>query len=241
MNLYSDTRLPIPASTSALHADELQTFARPGTWGTAAQRTAIAAETRKTRCEAGVQESVGDEALADITDIPDAARRVARAVALGGISINREFCQQAMRDGLTDGAYVEVVGVAARTAHLDVFARGIGVPSRKLAEPVEDREPIRQRPEVARDEGFFVDSVPSAPEGGELADEIYASAVPAANILRSLSLVPDEAKSLNAICREEYFTHETMMDMGYSSLDGLSRPQLELVAARISALNQCFY
>jgi hypothetical protein len=241
MALYSDTKLPIPASTEAMHEDELLSFARSGTWGTAAQRTAIAAEARKARVAAGTQESVGDEALADITDLPEPARRLARAVALGGIEIDRKFCEQAQADGLTDGAYVEVVGVVARLAHLDVFARGIGVPARQLGEPVEDKTPSMERPSIAKDEGFFIGSVPSAPEGGELADDIYGSSVPAANILRSLSLVPDEARRLNRVVNTEYFSHETMFDFSYSSLAGISRPQLELVAAKVSALNQCFY
>ena len=241
MSLYADTGLPVPEEVEALHADELLSFARPGTWGTAAQRTAIAAEIRKTRVDAGVQESVGDEALCDIDDVPEAARRVARAAALGGIEIDRKFCEQAQADGLSDGAYVEVIGLAARLAHLDVFARGIGVPSRQLDEPVEDSMPSMQRPSIARNEGFFTDSVPSAPDGGELAKEIYGNAVPAANILRSLSLVPDEARRLNRVVNVEYFTDETMMNFAYSSLANIDRPQLELVAAKVSALNQCFY
>ena len=241
MSLYADTSLPIPEEFEALHADELLSFARPGTWGTAAQRITIAAEIRKTRVEAGVQESVGDENLCDTAEVPEAARRVARAAALGGIEIDRAFCAKAQADGLTDGAYVEVIGLAARLAHLDVFARGIGVPSRQLAEPLEDTEPSMQRPAIARDEGFFTDSVPSAPDGGELAREIYGDAVPAANILRSLSLVPDEARRLNRVVNVEYFNNDTMMDVTFSSLKDINRPQLELVAAKISALNQCFY
>ena len=32
-----------------------------------------------------------------------------------------------------------------------------------------------------------------------------------------------------------------VINLTYSSLESLSRPQIELVAARVSALNQCFY
>lgn len=240
MSLYSDTELEIAAQTEVLHEDELLSFARVGTWGTAAQRTAIAAEARKARCAAGVQESVGDEALADLVELPEPARRVARAVALGGINIDRDFCQQAQADGVTEGAYVEIVGLAARLAHLDVFARGIGVPVRKLGAPVEDREPSRERPSVAKKEGFFTASIPSAPAGGELAVSLFGNQ-PAPNILRSLSLVPDEARRLNALLNQEYFSMETIFDFTYSSHNSITRPQLELIAAKVSELNQCFY
>ena len=225
MSLYSDTELEIAAQTEVLHEDELLSFARIGTWGTAAQRTAIAAEARKARCAAGVQESVGDEAL---------------AVALGGINIDRDFCQQAQADGVTEGAYVEIVGLAARLAHLDVFARGIGVPVRRLRAPVEDREPSRERPSVAKKEGFFTASIPSAPAGGELAVSLFGNQ-PAPNILRSLSLVPDEARRLNALLNQEYFSMQTIFDFTCSSHNSITRPQLELIAAKVSELNQCFY
>lgn len=240
MTLYSDTNFPVPASVEALHEDELLSFARAGTWGTAKQRTAVAAAARKARVDAGVQESVGDEAPAEFSELPESVLRLAREVALGGIGIDLKFCQQVQADGLSEGAYVEVVGLVARLSHLDVFARGIGVPSRMLTEPVEDKAPSMQRPSVAKNEGFFTASIPSAPEGGDLAIEIFGSE-PAPNIVRSLSLVPDEARRLNKVINEEYFSAETIFNLTHSSLKAISRPQMELVAAKISALNQCFY
>jgi hypothetical protein len=240
MTLYSDANFPIPASTESLHADELLSFACAGTWGTAAQRTAIVAEARRARREAGVHESIGDEALADNSELPEAAINLARFVALGGIGIDREYCKQTQANGVSEGAYVEIVGLVARLAHLDVFARGIGVPARQLADPVEDKVPSMQRPAEAKNEGFFTASIPSAPEGGKLAEEIFGSE-PAANILRSLSLVPDEARRLNTVIAQEYFSMETIFDLTFSSQKGISRPQLELVAAKVSELNQCFY
>ncbi len=240
MSLYSDTSLPVPPAFASLHEDEMLSFARPGTWGSAKQRLAIAAEARKARVEAGVQESVGDEALTDAADLPDAARRLARDIALAGLGIDRDYCKKTQTEGLSEGAYVEIVGLVARLAHLDVFARGIGVPCRKLPEALEDKAPSMQRPAVATEEGFFTASIPSAPEGGELALELFGSE-PAPNIVRSLSLVPEEARRLNAVLDAEYFTAETIFDLTRSSLRALSRPQMELLAAKVSALNQCFY
>ena len=240
MSLYADSEFPISAETDTLHRDELASFSKNGTWGTAAQRIAIVAEARKARSEVGIQESIGDEVLAENTTLPDAARRVAREVAVGGIGIDRAFCEQVQAEGVTEGAYVEIVGLVARLAHLDVFARGIGVPSRAFSEPEEDRTPSFARPSEAKQEGFFTASIPSAPEGGELAISLFGPE-PAPNILRSLSLVPEEARRLNNVANEEYFSLETIFDMTFSSHEALSRPQIELVAARVSALNQCFY
>jgi alkylhydroperoxidase family enzyme len=119
-------------------------------------------------------------------------------------------------------------------------ARGIGVPVRRLGAPVEDREPSRERPSVAKKEGFFTASIPSAPAGGELAVSLFGNQ-PAPNILRSLSLVPDEARRLNALLNQEYFSMQTIFDFTCSSHNSITRPQLELIAAKVSELNQCFY
>ncbi len=240
MTLYPDTNLPVPSATDAIHADELLSFARPGTWGTAAQRRAIAAEARQARCEAGVQESVGDEDIAGSADLPAAARRLAREVALGGIGIDRRFYEQTLQEGVTEGAYVEIVGVVARLAQLDVFARGLGIPSRELPEAVEDASPSMERPGEAMQLGFFTAAIPDAPQGGALAVELWGDQ-PGPNIFRSLTLVPQEARRLVKVMSHQYFNLETMMNLDYSSLKGIDRPQLELVAAKVSALNQCFY
>lgn len=240
MSLYADSAFPVSAATASLHADELQSYSVPGTWCNAAERTALAAEARKARVAAGIQESCGDEQLTENPDLHEPARQLARDVALGGATIDRNYCAATQAAGVTEGAYVEIVGLVARLAHLDVFARGIGVSARALGRPVDDRAATFERPSVAKNEGFFTATVPNAPAGGELAKTLYGKHQ-AANILRSLSLVPDEARRLNRVMDEEYFSMETIFDLTHSSHEALSRPQIELVAARVSALNQCFY
>ena len=54
MTLYADSRYPVSPTIEALHVDEMQSYARSGTWGTAAQRTAIAATARIAQYEQGL-------------------------------------------------------------------------------------------------------------------------------------------------------------------------------------------
>lgn len=238
MALYDDCDYPVDDWIAALHEDELASFSTAGTWWTAAQRSAIAVTARRARAAAGVQ--AGDAAEPACGELPAAARRVAQEVAAGGVGIDRAFCAQAQADGLSEEAYVETVGIVARLAHLDVFARGVGLGPLPLATPTDDGAAPKTRPEAARDEGFFTASVPSAPAGGATAEAIYGNH-PAPNILRSLSLVPDEAKRLNRIMDREYCSLEQIFSLTYSPHHSLSRPQVEFIAARVSALNQCFY
>ena len=240
MTLYSDSAHQPSAAIDALHSDEVQSFARTGTWGSAAQRTAVAATVRKIRVEAGLQESSGDEHLADIVELPAPVLRLVRETALGGIAVDRKFCEQVQAEGVTEGAYVEIVALVSRLVNLDVFARGLGVPSRPLSDPAENKTPSFKRPEEATDEGFFTASVPNLPAGGATAKSLYGK-TPAANVFRAVTLVPEEGKRVIDLIGLQYFSAAKLMDFRSDNGHALSRSQVEIVATKVSEHNKCFY
>ena len=53
MSLYSDSHYPVRDDLAAIHASQLDQLAEPGSWGTGAQRLAIAVETRRAGYDAG--------------------------------------------------------------------------------------------------------------------------------------------------------------------------------------------
>jgi hypothetical protein len=240
MSFYADSAHRPGAAIEVLHAGELQSFAQCGTWGSAAQRTAVAAFARKVRVEADLQESAGDEALADIMALPAPVQRLVREVALGGIGVNREFCSRVQSEGVTEGAYVEIVALVSRIVNLDVFARGLGVAPRPLAEPADDAKPAFTRPAEAVDEGFFTASIPNLPEGGATAKSLYGQ-VPRGNVWRAVTLVPEEGRRVIDLVEAQYFPGEKLMDFAADNGHALSRAQLEAVATKVSEHNQCFY
>jgi len=240
MTLYSDSAHQPSVAIDALHSDEMQSFAQTGTWGSAAQRTAVAATVRKIRVEAGSQVSVGDEHLADLVELPAPVLRLVREAALGGIAVDRQFCEQVQAEGVTEGAYVEIVTLVARIVNLDIFARGLGVPSRQLVVPAQDNSPSFKRPDEAADEGFFTASIPNLPAGGATAEALYGKN-PAANVFRAATLVPEEGKRVIDLISQQYFPAEKLMDFGSDNGHALSRAQVEIVATKVSEYNKCFY
>ena len=240
MSFYADSEHQPSAAIEALHADELGSFAQCGTWGSAQQRTAVAALARKVRVEAGLQPSAGDEALADLVELPPPVQKLVTEVAMGGIRVDRDFCAQVQSEGVTEGAYVEIVALVSRIVNLDVFARGLGVTPRALSKPNDDSQPSFERPVEAVDEGFFTASVPNLPEGGELAKSMYADA-PRGNIWRAVTLVPAEGKRVIDLVETQYFPGSKLMDFAADNGHALSRAQLEAVATKVSEHNQCFY
>ena len=239
MTLYADSAYPVRADLSAIHASQLDQLNAPGTWGTGAQRLAIAVEARTACYAAGILEAPADGgAAADLT-LPEVARRVVQLLAVSPKDVDQAFYEDALKGGLSDAEYVEIVGLVARITNLDFFARGIGVPLRPLP-PSRPGEPSRKRPAAVVIEQAWVPTVPNPPAGGDTADALYGGK-PKPYIMRALTLVPDEFRNHIELEQAQYTLPRRIMDYEYQHHEGLTRPQVEVIAGRVSALNECFY
>ena len=59
------------------------------------------------------------------------------------------------------------------------------------------------------------------------------------NVIRAMSLVPDEVRGLKDLSAAHYLPIESIMDV--TAGRAIDRTQIELIAGRVSALNKCFY
>lgn len=221
MSLYSNALVPVTTALEELHHEELEHLARPGTWLSGEERLATVAAARGAPDAAAL--------------LPAESLRLIDKVARAPRLLCREDCTRALADGMSAGEYVETVSLVSRIANLDVFARGVGVAPLTLP-PAEAGEPSQEAP-AASDEGAWLPSVPA----GAAARAVYGDAGPQPFIYRALSLVPSEVRRCIAGGNVQYLPLERFMDFGYSHQPGLTRVQVEIVAARISALNDCFY
>jgi hypothetical protein len=71
-------------------------------------------------------------------------------------------------------------------------------------------------------------------------DADYFSMKRRANIRLALTLVPDEARGWFDVVDAQYLSGAMMADFSREHR-AISRAQIELIAARVSALNQCTY
>jgi alkylhydroperoxidase family enzyme len=69
--------------------------------------------------------------------------------------------------------------------------------------------------------------------------DLYEGLAFVPNIVRALSLVPGEVRALQRSSAAHYLSVKDIVDP--AARRSLDRPQMELVAARVSALNRCFY
>jgi len=162
----------------------------------------------------------------------DAVHRITRDPA----RLTRTWYEKTLASGLGDAEYVELVGVVVTVVSIDSFCRGLGVPPHPLPEPLPGK-PSRYRPAAAVLEGAWAPTIPAAAVSGAEAD--LWSPGRTGNVIRALSLVPDEVRQLAELGAAHYLPFNRMMDL--RAARAIDRMQIEFLAARVSALRECFY
>ena len=216
----------------------------PGTWLDGAQRVAVAAEIRRARdcahCAriraaispngvAGVHESLGQLGAAEI-------ELIHRVVGDPG-RLSEKWSQDMLARGLSDGAYVEIVGLIAMVMMLDTFPRAIGAVDTPLPAP-QAGAPTRYRPAGARKKAAWLPI--TEPEDVTEADGPMYPNPKAGYIYRALSLVPQAVRDYWALANSHYLPGPVIYKFD-QSIRAIRRPQVEIIAARVSAMHQCVY
>ena len=249
---YSNAPVPVRDDIVAAHERAWNRIARAGAWFDGKTRLAIAAETRHAaNCAlcARRKDSVTPYGIAGQHDTLGAwperlVEQIHRIVTDPG-RLTRGWFDSLMASGTPDTEYVETVGVVATVVAIDTFCRAIGVPLHPLPAP-QNGAPHQRRPRTARQRGeAWVAMIHPKDLEGELdsAEEqslaSYWGGVPA-NIRRALSLVPEEAYEWFRLVEVQYLPGKAMRDFA-NEYRAVTHAQIELIAGRVSVLNQCFY
>ena len=215
-------------------------IAGPGTWLTGAQRVAVAEETRRARecnlCLARAQalspfsvKGEHDHAGSLSAPMVDEIHRVTTDAG----RLTEAWYRSLLDQGMTAETYVEVLGVSVLVVSIDEFHKAMGIPLEPLPAP-RSGEPTRVRPNATVEGAAWV-PIQSARDVGALA----GLPGPAPFVLRALSLVPSEVVAWGKVADAQYLSAVEMRAFG--KIRELDRSQIELVAGRVSALNECFY
>ena len=225
---YAGCEWPISERVRAAHRRSWARLAAPGFWWTGAERVAIAAECRR----AAALEGGGSDLL------PEAAAHAVQKIVVDNANLSREWCDEiCAAEGMSDAHYIELLGVVVHVFSIDELHRALGLPLEPLPEPLAG-EPSRRRPTGARRVAGWLPITPPDALDAEDAD-LYDNAPVAANVLTALSLVPSNLPWLADLSHAHYASYVEMREMG--KVREISRAQQELIAARVSVLNECFY
>ena len=238
---YSAARAEIREDLRAAHRMVLEHFRRPGSWFSGAQRTASADEARiAPRCplcrerKPALSPEHANGSHETTAALPTALVEVIHRVRTDPGRLSRRVYEAALAAGVSAGEYVEALGIVALTAGLDSQCRALGIPPFPLLDPLPG-EPSRYRPQGLEEGTAWVPMLPVEAAKGPEAD-LYGGARFVPNIMRALSSVPDHVRVLLAWSAAHYVE---IMDL--NARRAIDRMQIELVAARVSALNECFY
>ena len=246
---YTAAGAPIRDDLRAAHAMVLEHFSRPGCWFSGAERIAIAAESRlavgcplcrERKSALSPEHAQGERKSALSPEHATTGALKTRLVELihrvrtDSGRLSRRFFDAEIAAGLSDGEYVEAVGIVALTSGLDFLCRALGVPVLPLPDPLPGVA-SRHRPAGLQEGIAWVPMLPPEAASGPDAD-LYGGADFVPNIVRALSLVPDHVRVLRKWSDAHYVA---LRDL--TARRAIDRPQIELVAARVSALNECFY
>ena len=242
---YNQAPYPIREDIAPTYRAYWEKLARPGSWWSGAERVAIAAESRNAPacrlCDARKQ-ALSPGAVTGEHDrgegLPDTAVDAIHRVVTDQARITRKYVEDNAASGLSKEAYVELVGIVVAVFSIDEFHRALGLDLEKLPTP-EPGEISRYRPAMLSEDMGFVPTVPRDGDVGNEAD--LWSHGRTANVVRALTLVPDALRDWRAIAAAQYLSLQEMGNLGHHEARSINRMQMELIAGRVSAVNECFY
>lgn len=226
--LYADAPVEIRSDLLEAHRETVNEWARPGNWWSAAERLAIANEVRAARAADELPPWVAPTTVDGLIDtdhpLPSAAIDAVWRLTNHSATVTSDWHRQILERGMSAEQYVELVAVVATAACLETFSLALGMGSVPLPGPAEGEPNRVSVPEAAVSTHW----VPTVPMRG-------------ANVGKALTAVPVAALAWRRLSDAQYVPAEALLgDLSYSR-GALDRMQIELVAARTSLLNECFY
>ena len=223
-------------------------IAEPGAWWTGAERVALAGEIRaaldcrlcrerKAALSPYSVEGKHDRAGEGTSGLDEAAVDVVHRIVTDAPRLSRSFIEKLAAEGITDAHYVELLGLVVSVISVDRFHEALGLPLEPLPAP-RPGAPSGYRPTSAVPDVGWVPMIPNGKAMGAEAD-LYPGHGP--NVIRAMSLVPDAVRRLKDLSTVQYVPFEHVANPSIEPDRALGRSQIELVASRVSAVNECFY
>ncbi len=222
----------------------------PGTWWTGAERIAIAAETRHAlSCplcaarKAAVSPAMVGGDHATLGALPGAAVEAIHRIRNDPGRIGAAWYRSVLADGLDADRYAELVSVVVITVAVDTFRHAIGVAPLPL--PVARAgEPTRRGPRGVKP-GPGWGSCLLAEDRSDDDPDLYCEQPgprtrSEANVLLALSAVPQAMMHWWDMFETMYQPGPWMRDFT-REYRAISHAQIEMLAARVAAINQCEY
>jgi len=223
-----------------------QMLSEPGNWWSGQERIEIAQETRNARsCQlcADRKAALSPYAVTGrhdaTTSLPEVVIDAIHRLTTDPSRLSKTWLQECADQGLSDAAYIEIVGIVVAVISIDTFHRALDMPDAALP-TAQPGKPSHLRPAGLQDHGAWIPTIVPRDLAAEEKD-LYGGVPRTGNVITAMSLVPDAVRMLIKLSDVQYLPMADIASMSRNGTRALSRPQIELVAARVSALSDCFY
>lgn len=244
---YSAAPVPVRPDILEAHARTWEWLRNPGSWWTGAERVEIAAETRNAldcplcheRKTALSPFSVDGEHSHTAKVLPAPAIDAVHRIITDATRLSQDWVNKLATQGVSDAHYIELVGIVVSVLSIDELHRGLGIDLLPLPEPAPGK-PSHDRPSGLASGTAWVPMITLEGSKNTPNEDLFDGLPIAPNVIAALSLVPEGVRRLQDLSEAYYVpTHE----VANPTFQGraLNRSQIELIAGRVSALNECFY
>jgi hypothetical protein len=230
--IVSGIELTVREDLTVAHRRAWEHIAAPGSWFTGAQRvelaqTVILALADRDPLPPWVRVSTSGRLGASACIAPAAANDFAYRLARHAGTITRDV-YDSVSDEIGELPFVEVCAIVSTVAAVWHFCRNVGVPVPPLLAPGAG-DPSGRRPEHLAE--ATLNWVP-----------VQAPADQAPAVVQAYTAVPTEHANTWRMADAQYMPSHQMVDPEWTRrAGGLSRPQMELVATRLTHVRDCFY
>lgn len=230
--MYAELQYPIRSALRESHESVWRRIAETGSYWSGVDRVAMVHEARAslscTLCQNRAKAlspnavSGNHDAASKLPPLAvDLIHRIRTDPGRYTKTVFDRFCKE-----YSTGQYVEIVSVVATSVIVDTMHSSLSLSPPELGPP-DPTHPRKNEPALVEEGGAWL---PLAQQDQKRSDLGFRR-VP--NILRAMGSVPS-AVSLFFTC---FRNHYSMMGVSLNLLES----QCEFIAARVSALNQCFY
>ncbi len=236
LGLMYTPELPLRTNLTEAHEASWQAIGEPGAFWTGPERVQMVAHARAaTNCKLCEQRKAAlspfavpgeHDEISRESELPPALIDAIHRIRSDPGRLTRSVFAQVIAAGVSEAAYVEMVSVINSSVIIDTLHRSLGLSLPELPEAREGEVSGDYNTEAV-DRGAWVPVL-------DADQDLFEPGMPRVpNILRSMGLVPSAVQ----LFFQTFRPHYALANIPLS----ISQAQAEFVAARVSALNECFY
>ena len=221
-----------------------ENLSAPGCWLDGSDRVNVAAEVRNARgCPLCVEQKDAISPTAvngthtSLGDLDDNEVEMIHRIVSDPGRLSKVWYKQKISSGLSEERYIEITGIVAMVMVIDTFTCALGINDHPLPRP-QSGTPSYYRSPGARTGAAWIPIV--EPEDASDTDGDLYPNPKVGYIVRALSALPEIKKQYWSLMDAHYLPGPLiyLYDRDHRAI---SRPQMEVIAGRVSALHQCLY